>query len=64
MADKIVFMAKRCSSALPQDPLLLRHLRAEVSLATHYVKNQGHLIGQDVEIWEFDLDAKQAARLL
>jgi hypothetical protein len=39
------------------------HPRSGVSLATHYVKNQGHLIGPNVEIWEFDLGLKQAARI-
>jgi hypothetical protein len=43
---------------------LLRHLLNGVSLAGHYLKNQGHLVGPDVEIWEFDLDAKQAQQLL
>jgi hypothetical protein len=39
------------------------HLRSGVSLAEHYIKNQGHLIGPGVEIWEFDLDTKQGAQL-
>jgi hypothetical protein len=44
---------------------VLKHLhqRSGVSLASHYVKNQGHLIGPGVEIWEFDLDLKQGARV-
>ena len=42
---------------------VLKHLRKNVSLAAHYVKTQGHLIGPGVEIWEFDLDAKQAQRI-
>jgi hypothetical protein len=39
------------------------HLRSKTSLAAHYVKNQAHLIGPGVEVWEFDLDSKQGARL-
>jgi hypothetical protein len=39
------------------------HLRSKVSLAAHYIKNQGHLIGPGVEVWEFDLDAKQGVRV-
>ena len=39
------------------------HLRSKVSLAAHYIKNQGHLIGPGVEMWEFDLDAKQGVRV-
>ncbi len=42
---------------------VLKHLRKEVSLAAHYVKLQGHLIGPGVEIWEFDLDRKHGARV-
>lgn len=45
---------------------VLKHLhqRTRVSLAAHYIKNQGHLIGPGVEIWEFDLAAKQSFRLI
>ena len=43
---------------------LLKHLRGELSLATHYVGTQGHLIGPEVEVWEFDLDSRRAARVL
>ena len=42
---------------------VLKHLRGNVSLARHYVKTQGHLIGPDVEIWEFDLDHKRGERV-
>ncbi|WP_271612413.1 ATP-binding protein [Bradyrhizobium sp. CCBAU 21362] len=38
-----------------------KHQRSGVTLASHYIKNQGHLIGPGVEIWEFDLDAKVAS---
>ena len=43
---------------------LLKHMKGELSLAKQYVRTQGHLIGPGVEVWEFDLDTKQAARLL
>ncbi len=42
---------------------LLKHMRKNVSLATHFVKNQGHLIGPDIEVWEFDIELKIAARI-
>jgi hypothetical protein len=42
---------------------VLRHLRKDVSLAAHYIKTQGHLIGHGVEIWEFDLDEKRGERV-
>jgi hypothetical protein len=42
----------------------LKHMRKEVSLATHYVKTQGHLIGPGIEVWEFDLAAKRGERIL
>ena len=43
---------------------VLKHLRGEMSLAMHYIKTQGHLIGPKIEIWEFDLDSKLASRLV
>jgi len=42
---------------------VLKHLRRNVSLAAHYIKTQGHLIGADVEIWEFDMGEKHAQRV-
>ncbi|MBD0371714.1 MAG: hypothetical protein ICV60_12815 [Pyrinomonadaceae bacterium] len=42
---------------------VLKHLRKDVSLATHYIKTQGHLIGRNIEIWEFDLDNNDCARV-
>lgn len=43
---------------------VLKHLRRDVSLAAHYIKTQGHLIGANIEIWEFDLDKKHGERVL
>ncbi len=34
--------------------VMLRHMRRKVSLASHYIRNQGHLIPTGVEVWEFD----------
>ena len=42
---------------------MLKHVRKEISLAAHYIKTQGHLIGPNVEIWEFDIDHKDAQRV-
>jgi hypothetical protein len=42
---------------------VLKNLRRDVSLADHYIKTQGHLIGPNIEIWEFDLDAKRGVRV-
>ncbi|MGC1780877.1 MAG: hypothetical protein WBB34_23315 [Xanthobacteraceae bacterium] len=44
---------------------VLKHLhqRTQQSLATHYIRTQGHLIPEGVEIWEFDLDEKHGARV-
>ncbi|HEX8130314.1 MAG TPA: hypothetical protein VF527_14515 [Pyrinomonadaceae bacterium] len=42
---------------------VLKHLRKDVSLAAHYIKTQGHLIGPNVEIWEFDLDSEHAEQV-
>ena len=43
---------------------LLRHFRKEVSLAEHYIKNQGHLVGPGIEIWDFDPETMHAERRL
>ena len=42
---------------------ILKHMRRDVSLAAHYIKTQGHLIGPGVEIWEFDLDRNEGERV-
>ena len=39
------------------------HQRTQQSLATHYIRTQGHLIPDGVEIWEFDLGPKTGARI-
>jgi hypothetical protein len=44
--------------------LVLKHMRGELSLATHYVRTPGHPIGSEVEVWEFDLDTKQSVWVL
>lgn len=43
---------------------VLKHLKGNLSLATHYIKTQGHLIGPGIEVWEFDLDTKRAAQVV
>ena len=44
---------------------VLKHLHphSKVSLISHYIRNNGHLVSPGVEIWEFDLVAKQGARV-
>ena len=42
---------------------ILRHMRKETSLGTHYIKTQGHLIPEGVEIWELDFDSKLGSRI-
>jgi len=42
---------------------VLKHLRKDVSLAAHYIKTQGHLIGPKIEIWEFDLKEKHGKQV-
>jgi hypothetical protein len=42
---------------------MLKHMRRTETLSSHYIKTQGHLIGADVEIWEFDLERTQAERV-
>jgi hypothetical protein len=42
---------------------LLKHMRKEVSLAQHYLKNQSHLIPEKVEVWEYDLELEIGERI-
>ena len=42
---------------------VLKHMRKDVSLAAHYIKTQGHLIGPNIEIWEFDLKKKHGEQV-
>jgi hypothetical protein len=40
------------------------HPRRNIGLAEHYIKTQKHLIGEKIEVWEFDSAAKRAEQLL
>jgi len=40
--------------------MLLKDMRGAESLGSYYVRTQGHLIPDDVEIWEIDLPASTA----
>ncbi len=42
---------------------VLKHDRANVSLAAYYLKTHGHLVPNGVEFWEFDMDVKIGCRL-
>lgn len=45
---------------------VLKHLRPQGkgdSLGTHYVRTQGHLIGEGIEVWQFDLTNGVAEKL-
>jgi hypothetical protein len=41
-----------------------KDFRKSLTLAAHYVKSQGHLVGADVEIWQFDMVGKVGERVL
>ena len=43
---------------------VLKHLRDDVSLASYYLRAFGHLVPDDVELWEFDAEARTGERLL
>lgn len=42
---------------------VLKNLRGEVSLATYYIANYGHLIPDDVEIWEYCTEERKGQRI-
>lgn len=59
--NEVMLLFSVCPQHYRRVLFVLKHLRREVSLAAHFVKTQGHLIGPNIEIWEFDLETKQAA---
>jgi hypothetical protein len=61
--NEVMLLFNVCPQHYRKILFVLKHMRKEVSLATHYVKNQGHLIGPNIEVWEFDLESKQAERV-
>jgi hypothetical protein len=42
---------------------VLKHSRRDVSLASYYLKTHGHLVPDDVEIWEYDAVEHTGERL-
>jgi hypothetical protein len=42
---------------------VLKHDRAEISLASYYLRIHGHLVPDGVEFWEFDAEINAAKRL-
>lgn len=42
---------------------VLKHERAGQSLATYYLRTHGHLVPDDVEVWELDSETGQETRL-
>jgi hypothetical protein len=61
--NEVMLLFSVCPQHYRRILFALKHLRKGVSLASHYVKTQGHLIGPKVEIWEFDTDLKSAERI-
>jgi len=59
-AGKVMLLFSVAPAHHRKNLFALKHLRGNVSLAAHYIKTQGHLIGAGVEIWEFDMDEKHA----
>ena len=43
---------------------VLKHRRAGISLASYYLRTDGHLVPDGVEIWEFDADTNTGEELL
>lgn len=62
--NEVMLLFSVCPQHFRRILFVLKHLRNEVSLATHYIKRYGHLIGPGIEVWEFDLADKSAERLL
>ncbi len=62
--NEVMLLFSVCPQHYRRILFMLKHMRKELSLGTHYIKSQGHLIGPNIEIWEFDLDAKRGERIL
>lgn len=43
---------------------VLKHHKADLSLASYYLRTYGHLIPDDVELWEFDTETQVGQKLL
>lgn len=61
--NEVMLLFSVCPQHYRRILFLLKHLRRDVSLASHYVKTQGHLIGQNIEIWELNVDVGSAERV-
>ena len=53
--NEVMLLFSVCPQHFRRILFVLKDLRGEVSLASHYVKSQGHLIGLGIEIWELDM---------
>lgn len=58
--NEVALLFSVCPQHYRRILFVLKHLRGDLSLAAHFVKTQGHLIGPNIEIWEFDLQTKSA----
>jgi hypothetical protein len=43
---------------------VLKHDRRGTSLASYYLQTRGHMVPDDVEIWEFDVESATGEKLL
>jgi hypothetical protein len=62
--NEVMLLFSVCPVRYRRILFILKHLRNEVSLGTHYIRRYGHLIGPQIEVWEFDLAASVAERLI
>jgi hypothetical protein len=62
--NEVMLLFSVCPTQYRRVLFLLKHVWRGTSLASHYVKTQGHLIGPNIEIWEFDTDLRVAERIL
>jgi hypothetical protein len=62
--NEVMLLFSVCPPHYRRILFVLKHMRNEVSLASHYIKRNGHLIGPQIEVWEFELAEKKAEQLL
>jgi hypothetical protein len=63
--NEVMLLFGACPDHYRKILFVLKHLRlrTQQSLAAHYIRTQGHLIPEGVEIWEFDMDSRVGAKV-
>jgi hypothetical protein len=61
--NEVMLLFSVCPQHYRRILFLLKHMRGDESLASYYIRTQGHLIGPNVEVWEFDIGSGHGERI-